>query len=98
MQRGAWLLRLKEGREAEYLDAHRQVWPDLIKAARAAGIKNHSVYVVGSTVFAYAEAEDLEATMNTLGKAEVTLKWNRFMSEFMDDTEGVALAEVFHFD
>ena len=89
------MLRLKEGREAEYLDVHRQVWPELIKAAQAAGLKNHSVYVVGSTVFAYAEADDLEATMNTLGKAAVTLRWNRFMAELMDDPEGVVRLKSF---
>jgi L-rhamnose mutarotase len=98
MQRAAWMFALKPGKEQAYRDAHTRVWPELIEAARAAGLKNHSVYVQGSTVFAYAEAEDLDATMKQLDTQDVTLKWNRAMAELMEDVNGVAVDEVFHFD
>ena len=98
MQRGAWLFSLKAGKEEAYQEAHKRVWPELIEAARAAGLRNHSVFMQGSTVFAYAEAEDLAATMTRLEALEVTHRWNKAMAELMEDVDGVSIAEVFHFD
>jgi L-rhamnose mutarotase len=98
MQRGAWLFSLKAGKEQAYRDAHSRVWPELIEAARSAGLRNHSVFVIGSTVIGYAEAEDLNATMKRLDSLDVTRRWNEAMAELMEDVEGVVAAEVFHFD
>ncbi len=97
MQRGAWLFHLKEGMEEEYRKAHARVWPELIEAAGTAGLKNHSVFVEGSIVFAYAEAENLNKTMAELNSTEVTRRWNEAMARFMEDPEGMPLQEVFHF-
>ena len=98
MERGAWQFSLKKGKEQAYCDAHARVWPELIEAARAAGLKNHSVFVVGSTVFGYGEAEDLATTMKGLDSLDVTRRWNEAMAELMEDVGGVTLTEVFHFD
>ena len=98
MERGAWVFSLKKGKEQAYRDEHSRVWPELIEAARAAGLKNHSVFVLGSTVFGYAEAENLNATMKQLDSLDVTRRWNDAMAELMENVEGVPLAEVFHFD
>ena len=98
MQRGAWVFALKPGKEQAYREAHAHVWPELIEAARAAGLKNHSVYVHGGMVFGYAEAEDLATTMKRLDSLDVTRRWNKAMMELMEDVDGVAIDEVFHFD
>jgi L-rhamnose mutarotase len=98
MERGAWILKLKPGQETAYRKAHEQVWPELIAAAVRAGMRNHSVYVKGSLVFAYAEAENLKATMEILAASDVTRRWNEFMSQYMEDPDGESLDDVCHFD
>jgi L-rhamnose mutarotase len=98
MQRAAWIFSLKKGKEQAYRDAHSKVWPELIEAAQAAGLKNQSLYIQGSTVFAYTEAEDMNAAMNKLDALDVTRRWNKAMSELMEDVNGVQLPEIFHFD
>jgi L-rhamnose mutarotase len=98
MQRAAWMFSLKKGKEQAYRDAHSHVWPELIAAARAAGLANQSVYVHGLAVFLYTEAEDMDAAMKRLDSLDVTRRWNEAMSELMDDVNGVAITEVFHFD
>ena len=98
MQRGAWIFRLKPGKEEEYRTAHANVWPELIAAARSAGLRNHSVFLLGDIVFAYAEAEDLKATMDRLAVDAVNLRWNDWMANLMEDVDGTLLEEVFHFD
>lgn len=98
MQRGAWMFSLKKGKEQAYREAHLNVWPELIEAARSAGIRNQTVYVNGLTVFAYSEAEDLNAAMKELDCLDVTQRWNKVMSELMEDVDGIPITEVFHFD
>jgi L-rhamnose mutarotase len=98
MQRGAWLFSLRAGKEQAYREAHSRVWPELIEAARSAGLKNHSVFLRGSMVFGYAEAEDLNATMERLDALDVTRRWNEAMADLMEDVDGVVVDEVFHFD
>jgi L-rhamnose mutarotase len=49
-------------------------------------------------VFGYAEAEDLNATMEQLNALDVTRRWNEAMADLMEDVDGVVVDEVFHFD
>ena len=44
MQRVAYLLRIREGREEQYVEAHRNVWPDLIDHLSAVGFRNYSIF------------------------------------------------------
>ena len=98
MQRQAWILRIKEGKEHEYRLAHIHVWPELIQASRDAGFRNHTVFVTGRTIVAYLEAEDIQAADTQLKSHEVLKKWNEAMSDLLETTEAPALDEVFHFD
>ena len=97
MQRRAWVFRLKKGKEQDYRKAHLNVWPELIAAAQAAGLRNHSIFLSGDLVFAYAEAEDLQETLAELDRMEVTRRWNEEMSELMQEVNGSPLEEVCHF-
>lgn len=92
------MFRLKSGKEAKYRAAHASVWPELIAAERQAGLRNHSVYVLGDVAFAYGEADDLKATMDRLAADPVNLRWNEAMAELMEDVDGTLIEEVFHFD
>jgi L-rhamnose mutarotase len=47
MQRRAWLLQVRKGKEDEYRRIHTTVWPELIEAARQAGLRNHSCFLEG---------------------------------------------------
>jgi L-rhamnose mutarotase len=89
---------LKAGKEEAYRKAHECVWPELLEAARAAGVKNHSVFMRGSIVFGYIESKNLDATMSLLASADVTRRWNEAMAALMEDPEGEALDEVFYLE
>jgi L-rhamnose mutarotase len=98
MERRAWLLRVREGKEAEYRRTHQAVWPELIDAARKAGLRNHSCFLAGRNVIVYAESEDLEACFEQLLKTDVKKRWDRSMSVILEPTESPFYEEVFHFD
>jgi len=98
MQRRAWFLRVREGKEEEYRRAHAAVWPELIAAAREAGLRNHSCFLAGRNVMVYAEAEDIDATLDHLLKSVVKKRWDRAMSNLLEETDSPPFEEVFHFD
>jgi L-rhamnose mutarotase len=98
MQRRAWLLRVREGKEEEYRRAHEAVWPELIEAARKAGLRNHSCFLAGRDVIVYAEAEDLESTFIQLLATDVKKRWDRVMSSILEGTDSPSFEELFHFD
>lgn len=98
MRRLAWLLRVQEGKEQEYRRAHAAVWPELIEAARKAGLRNQSCFVSGQIVIVYVEAEDPEAAFETLLGTDVKKKWDQAMSSILEPSESPTFEEVFHFD
>jgi L-rhamnose mutarotase len=98
MQRRVWLLRVKEGKEEEYRRAHASVWPELIQAGQEAGFKNHSTFLLGRTVIAYIEAEDIDAAMARTINSDVNRRWDKAMSELLEETDAPSFEEVFHFD
>ena len=98
MERRAWLLRVKEGKEEEYRRAHANVWPELIQAAQEAGFQNHSTFLLGRTVIAYIEAEDINAAGARMGKSDVKGRWDKAMSGLLEEPDSPSFEEVFHFD
>jgi len=77
---------------------HAVVWPELIAAARKAGLSNHSCFVSGRHVIVYGEAEDLEATFRKILATDVKKRWDQAMSSILEETGGTPFQEVFHFD
>ncbi len=105
MQRLALTLQVKPEKKAAYLKAHQRVWPELIDAARAAGLRNHSVFIQGNTLFLYVEAKDIHHSLSVFMQTEVKGRWDREMAPFLDEKPAAPaneisgeLEEVFHFD
>jgi L-rhamnose mutarotase len=102
MTRVAWTARLKPDKVDSYVDEHARVWPDVLEAIRAAGIRDYSIWLWQDRVFAQYETDDHEASLRIEEAAEATQRWRALMREhFVDDVaaEGVTwLTEVFRLD
>src|SRR4029077_16325699 len=57
-QRSAFVLRVRPDKVDDYVVAHRSVWPEMIAALRAAGIRNYTIFRSGNRMFGYFEADD----------------------------------------
>lgn len=99
MQRVLMTLAVKPEKRAEYREAHRHVWPELIQAARRAGLRNHSVFMRGNELVLYAEAESLDGLAEYLA-SDIKRRWDVAMQPFFEPDDGGSGAweEVFHFD
>jgi L-rhamnose mutarotase len=101
-QRSAFVLHVRPDRIDEYVEAHRQVWPEMLDALRAAGIRNYSIFRAGTDVFGYFESDDLAAAERYLAAQEVSARWQDAMAgllqERVPDGGPPALAEIFRLD
>ncbi|MDA2927501.1 L-rhamnose mutarotase [Acidobacteria bacterium AH-259-O06] len=105
MKRVAYLLRIREGKEKKYVDAHQNVWPELIEHLKEAGFRNYTIFKRGLDLFVYVEIEDFEKSLRNLINHPIYEKWAEKMDPIMephpDRKEGEMfpiLSEVFHID
>ena len=101
-QRSAFVLKVRPDRIDEYVESHRKVWPEMLDALRAAGIRNYSIFRHGNEVFGYFESDDLEAAGAYMSNQSVNDRWQDSMAELLEERvpdEGPpALEEIFRLD
>jgi L-rhamnose mutarotase len=101
-QRSAFVLKVRPDKVDEYVEAHRNVWPEMLDALRSAGIRNYSIFRHGNEVFGYFESDDLEAVGAYMSRQEVNDRWQEAMAELLEERvpdEGPpALEEIFRLD
>ena len=101
-ERSAFVLHVRPDKVDEYVAAHRDVWPEMLAALRAAGIRNYTIFRNGSEMFGYFEADDLAAAAAAMEAHEVNARWQDAMAELLDarvpDAGPPALEEIFRLD
>jgi L-rhamnose mutarotase len=101
-QRSAFVLRVRPDKIAEYVEAHRSVWPEMLAALREAGIRNYTIFRNGNEVFGYFESDDLEAAAEHMAQQDVNARWQDAMAGLLEarvpDAGPPALEEIFRLD
>jgi L-rhamnose mutarotase len=103
MERVCFLLRVRPERLDEYRTRHREVWPEMLDALRAAGWRNYSLFLrEDGLLVGYLETDDFEAAQRAMAETEVNDRWQRDMAPFFgerpDEGGFQRLEEVFHLD
>ncbi len=104
MLRKAFLMSVHPGCEAQYVQRHNPIWPELEATLKEHGVTNYSIFLHPETrqLFGYAEIED-EARWNAIAQTPVCRRWWASMKELMPsnpDNSPIAhnLREVFHIE
>ena len=84
-QRSAFVLRVRPDKVDEYVEAHENVWPELLAALRAAGIRNYTIFRHGNEMFGYFESNDLEAAAAYMEAQEVNTRWQDTMAPLLEE-------------
>jgi len=101
MRRLAFKMHCREGQEEEYKKRHNQIWPELKKLLKEAGISEYSIFLDDetSTIFAFQKVQETGGSQ-TLGENEIAKKWWAYMADIMktnpdNSPVSIDLKEVF---
>ena len=84
-QRSAFVLRVRPDKVDEYVEAHENVWPEMLAALRAAGIRNYTIFRHGNEMFGYFESDDLEAAAAYMEAQDVNTRWQDTMAPLLEE-------------
>jgi len=107
VKRIGFLLKVKKEMIPEYVEHHKNVWPEMQEALRRTGWHNYSLFMrEDGTLFGYFETpESFDAAKAGMEKEPINAKWQDFMAPFFEgipgahaDKQMVDLVEVFHLD
>ena len=101
-QRTGFVRHVRQDKIDEYIEAHENVWPEMLDALRSAGIRNYTIFRSGTDVFGYFEADDLDSAARYLAAQEVSSRWQDAMADLLaervPDGGPPALEEIFRLD
>ncbi len=84
MQRIAFQLRIRAERIADYDEAHRHVWPELLAELQSFGVREYSIFRRGQELFLYLHVPDFELLSRQLAASEVNLRWQQTMAPLFE--------------
>lgn len=88
-ERIAFRMVLNPGQAAEYRKRHDEIWPEMLKALRDAGISDYTIWLDPETnhLFATLVRADDHA-MEHLPMTEANRRWWDFMADVMQYSDG----------
>ncbi len=102
MHRIAFKMQLHKGFEQEYYKRHTEIWPELKKLLKEAGVSDYSIFLDETTnsLFGILKAEDPDK-LKDLPNTAVMQKWWKYMADIMEtNTDNspvqIPLKEVFY--
>jgi L-rhamnose mutarotase len=104
VERVCFLARVRPERMAEYSERHKEVWPEMLAALRAAGWGNYSIFLAeDGLLVGYLETDDYQAALDAMAATEVNGRWQAEMAAYFvangpPDRSFLRLAEIFHLD
>jgi L-rhamnose mutarotase len=97
VQRVGFRLQLDASRLDEYVEHHKNVWPEMQAALSETGWHNYTLFLDRSdaSLFGYFETPDLQAALDGMAKKEVNDRWQAMMGEFFVSLNGARPDEGF---
>lgn len=93
MQRIAFQLRIKADKIAEYDEAHRHVWPELIAELESFGVTEYSIFRRDQQLFLYMQVADYGKLTRHLETSTVNLQWQKMMAPLFEPIPGLRPGE-----
>ena len=83
MEHIAWKGRIKPGCKAEYQRRHAEIWPEMVKVLKDAGICNYSIFYCNDELFGYYECDSIAEAARVQAESPVVDRWNEYMKDVM---------------
>ncbi|MGY1643492.1 L-rhamnose mutarotase [Geodermatophilus sp. SYSU D00703] len=102
-ERVCFLMHLRPERVDEYLEAHREVWPEMLEALSRHGWRDYSLFLrhEDGLVVGFVETDDFDAAVAGMDAEDVNARWQARMSRFFvagspPDRQMERLTQYFH--
>ncbi len=81
----AFRMNLNPGQAAEYEKRHDEIFPELVRALKAAGVSDYAIWLDPETghLFGTLTRTD-DHTMDQLPSTEIVQRWWKFMADIME--------------
>jgi L-rhamnose mutarotase len=93
LQRVAFQLRIRPGKEEEYEEAHRHVWPELLQELERFEVSDYSIFRRGQQLFLYMRVPDFDQLLKNLAASDVNQRWQREMAPLFEPVPDLAANE-----
>lgn len=103
-KRLAFKMKVNPGVIVEYKKRHDDLWPELHKLLKDAGISEYSIFFDEETNYLFAfQKQSGEQGSQDLGKTEIVQKWWKYMADIMETNPdnspvSIPLEEVFYME
>ena len=97
-------MKIKPGVIQEYKKRHDNLWPELHRLLKEAGISEYSIFYDKETDYLFAfQKQSGEQGSQDLGQTEIVQKWWKYMTDLMETNPdnspvSVPLEEVFYME
>jgi L-rhamnose mutarotase len=86
-------LKVREGKEEEYIREHQNVWPELLDIYKKAGFHNYSIFIDDRDLFLYCEVEggmeEFVSAWKTVQATELSKNWSERMTPLLEPARGI---------
>ena len=84
MEKYAWRGRIVEGKKAEYVKRHNEIWPEMVEVLKSAGISNYTIWFNNNELFGYYECEKgIDFAASVQKNSPIVDKWNEYMKDIL---------------
>lgn len=84
MEKYAWRGKIVKGTFEEYKKRHDEIWPEMVKVLKSAGISNYTIWYNNDDLFGYYECEHgIEYAAKVQKESEVVNRWNEYMNDIL---------------
>lgn len=90
MDKVVWRAKVRPGMKEEYKRRHDEIWDEMVKALKDAGICNYTIWMDGDELFGYYECEKgVDYALSYQQENPVVQKWEKSMEPVMQKYETV---------
>ncbi|MGF1648120.1 MAG: L-rhamnose mutarotase [Kineosporiaceae bacterium] len=91
MPRYCFTLQVRPDRLDEYVERHRAVWPEMLRALAAAGWRDYTLHLrADGLLVGIVTADDLAAAQDAMTSRPVNERWQAEMAPYFQDLDDVS--------
>jgi len=76
LKRYCMVIELKDEHVDDYINIHKNPWPELLKSEKSVGIKEELIWIYKNLSILYFECDDIDRVYKILGNNEIEKRWN----------------------